>query len=130
MYHWDVLVMYHWDVVGCFIWALFETSCRRTDGTLSLRPHEMSSRHTKKTLWRRTTETSWRSSTETSLGVLFEMYLRHPWDVQRDVNTTSPRRLVVGWAFLNNEWVKSQRWYIRTTKFGSRVVQKHCIMYK
>ena len=73
MYHWDVLLTYHWDVLGCFIWDLFETS------------------------WRRTTEKSWRRSTETSLGVSFERYLRRHWDVQRDVVTTSLRRLVAGW---------------------------------
>ena len=72
-YHWDVLATFHWDVIGCFIWDLFETS------------------------WRRTTEASWRRSTETSLGVSFETYLRRHWDVQRDVVTTSPRRLVAGW---------------------------------
>ena len=97
-YHWDVLVTYHWDVIGCFIWDLFETSWRRTYGTSSLRPHETSSQHTNKTLWRRTTETSWRRSTETSLSVSFETYLRRHWDIQRDVVTTSPRRLVSGWV--------------------------------
>ena len=93
-YHWDVLVTYHWDVVGCFIWDLFETSWRRTDGTSSLCPLETSSQHTNKMSWKRTTETSWRCSTETLLGVSFETYLWHHWDVQRDVVTTSPRRLV------------------------------------
>ena len=97
-YHWDVLVKYHWDVVGCFIWDLLEMSWRRTDETSSLRPLETWSRHTNKMSWRRTTETSWRRSTETSLGVSFETYLLHCWDVQRDVVTTSPRRLVVGWV--------------------------------
>ena len=43
MYHWDFLVTYHWDIVGCFIWDLFETSRRRTDGTLHFL--EKSSRH-------------------------------------------------------------------------------------
>ena len=62
-----------------------------------LHPLETSSRHTNKTSWRRTTETSWWRSTETSLGVSFETYLRRRWDVQRDVVTTSPRRLVAGW---------------------------------
>ena len=96
-YHWDVLVTYHWDVVGCFIWDLFETLWGRTDGTSSLRPLEMLSRHTNKT-WRRTTETSWRLSSEMLLGVSFETYLRCRWDVQRDVITTSPRppRCLVG----------------------------------
>ena len=97
-YHWDVLVKYHWDVVGCFIWDLFETSWRRTDGTSSLRRYETSSQHTNKTSWRRTTETSWQRSTETSLGVSFETYTRCHWDVQRDVATTSPWRLVTGWV--------------------------------
>ena len=89
---------YHWDVVGSFIWGLFQTSRRRTDGTTSLHPLETSSRHTNKTSWRRTTETSWRRSTETSLGVSFETYLRRRWDVQRDIVTTSPRRLFAGWV--------------------------------
>ena len=97
-YHWDLLVTYHWDVIRCFIWDLFETLWRCTDGTSSLRPHETSSWHTNKTSWRRTNETSWRRSTETSLGVSFETYLRRHWDVQRDVVTTSPRRLVAGWV--------------------------------
>ena len=96
-YHWDVLVTYHWDVIDCFIWDMFETSWRRTDGTSPLCPHETSSRRTNKTSWRRTTETSWRRSTETSLGVSFETYLRRHWDVQRDVVTTLPWRLVAGW---------------------------------
>ena len=30
------------------------------------------------------------------MGVSFETYLRRRWDVQRDVTTTSPRRLVAG----------------------------------
>ena len=57
-YHWDVLVTYQLDVVGCFIWDLFETSCRRTDETLLLRPLETSSQRSNKMLWRLTTETS------------------------------------------------------------------------
>ena len=93
-----VLVTYHWDVVGCFIWDVFETSWRRTDGTSSLHPLETSSQHTNKTSWRRTTETSWRRSTETSLRVSFGTYLQRRWDVQKDVVTTSPRRLFAGWA--------------------------------
>ena len=96
MYHWDVLVTYHWDIVGCFIWDLFETSRRRTDGTSLLRFLETSSRHSNKMSWRRTTKTSWRHSTETSLGVSFGTYLRSYWDVQRDVVTTSLRRLAAG----------------------------------
>ena len=47
--------------------------------------------------WRRTTETSWQRSTETSLGVSLETYLRHRWDVQRYVVTTSLRHVVAGW---------------------------------
>ena len=70
-YHWDVLVTYHWDVVGYFIWDLFESSRRRSDGTLLLCPLETSSRRSNKMSWRRTTETSWRHSTETSQGVSF-----------------------------------------------------------
>ena len=96
--YWDVLVTYHRDVNGCFIWDLSETLWRRTDGTSSLRPHETSSWHTKKTSWRRTTETSWWCSTDTSLGASFETFLRRHWDVQRDVDTTSPRRCVAGCA--------------------------------
>ena len=97
MYHWHVLVTYHWDVIGCFIWDLFETPWRRTAGTSSLLPLEMLSRYTNKTSWRRTTKTSWRRSIATSLGVSFEMYLRHHWDIKRDIVTTSPRLLVAGW---------------------------------
>ena len=67
-----------WDVVG------------RTDGTSSLSFLE--------TLWRSTTDTSWPRSTETSLGISFEMYLRRLWDVQRDLATTSPQRLVARWG--------------------------------
>ena len=70
---------------------------RRTDGTSSLRFLQTLSWHTNKTS-RRTTETSWRRSTETSLGVLFETYLGSCWDIQRDVVTTSPQRLVAGWT--------------------------------
>ena len=73
--HWDFLVRYHWDAVGCFIWDLFETLLKRTDGTSSLRTHEMLPHYTNKTSWRRTTETSWWRSTETSLDVSFETYL-------------------------------------------------------
>ena len=36
--HQDVLVTCQRDVVGCFIWDLLETSWRRTDETLLLRP--------------------------------------------------------------------------------------------
>ena len=32
------------------------------------------------------------------MGVSFETYLRRCWDVQRDVVTTSPQRLVAGWV--------------------------------
>ena len=45
----------------------------------------MSYSHTNGMLYIRTTQTSWRCSTETSLGVSFETYLRHCWDIQRDV---------------------------------------------
>ena len=87
----------HWDFVGCFIWDLFERWWRRTDESSSLRLFETSSWHSKFTQCRRTTETFWRRSTETSLGVSFETYLWRRWDVQRDVITTSPRRLISGW---------------------------------
>ena len=80
------------------VWDVFETSWRRTDGTSSLRSHETSSRHISKTPRRPTTDTFSRRSTETLLGVSFETYLRRHWDVQRNVVTTSPRRLVVGWV--------------------------------
>ena len=83
----------------CFIWNLFETSWRCTDGSSSLRSLEMSLWHINKTSWRRTTETSWGRSTETSLDVSFETHLC--CDVQRDVVTTSPRRLVAGWVAIN-----------------------------
>ena len=36
---------------------------------------------------------------ETSLGVLFETYLRRHWNLQSDVATTSPRRLVARSVF-------------------------------
>ena len=97
-YHWDVLVTYHWDVVGCFIWDLFKTLWWRIDGAWLLLPLETSSQHSNKTSRKRTTEASWRRSIETSLGVSFETYLRHSWDVQRDLDTMLPRRLVVGWV--------------------------------
>ena len=88
----------------CFIWDLSETSWRRTDTTSLLRPLKTSSRRFNKMLWRRTTETSSRLSTETSLGVSFETYLRRHWDVQRDVLTTSPWRLVPGWDSSKSVW--------------------------
>ena len=97
-YHWDVLVKYHWDVVGCFIWDFFETSWRRTDGTSLLCPFETSLRCPSKTSWRRTTETLWWRSIKTLLGVSFGTYLRHRWEGQWDVVTTSPRRLNAGWV--------------------------------
>ena len=81
-YHWDVLATFHWDIVGCFIWDLFEMS------------------------WRRTTETSWRRSIETSLGVSFETCLRRCWDIQSDVITTSPQRLVAGWVVISQKSFK------------------------
>ena len=96
-HHWYFLVTYHLDVVGCFIWDLIETSLRLTNGKPLLRPLEASSRRSDKTLWRRTTETSWQGSIETLLNVSFETYLQRCWGVQRDVVTTSPRRLVAGW---------------------------------
>ena len=95
----DVLVTYHWDVVGCFISDLFETSSRRTDGTSSLRPLDTLSQHASKTSWRRTTEMFWQCLTETSLGVSFETYLWRCWDVQKDLVTMSPQRLVVSWNY-------------------------------
>ena len=76
------------------VWGVVETYW----GDVVLRPHETSSQHTNKTLKRPTTEMSWQRSTETLLGVSFETYRRRRWDVQRDVVTTSPRRLVAGWA--------------------------------
>ena len=96
-YHWDVLVTYLWDVVGCFIWDLFETSWTRIYGTSLLRTIERSSQHSNKMSWRRTTKMPWLRSAETSLGVSFETYLRHRWNVQRNVIMTSLRRLVAGW---------------------------------
>ena len=36
------------------------------------------------------------------MDVSFETYLRHCWDVQRDVVTTSLRRLVAGWDDKSN----------------------------
>ena len=75
---------------------MLETSWRRSDGASLLRRFETSLRRSNKTSWRRTTETSWRRSIETSLGVSFERYLRRCWDVQKDVTTTSPRRLNAG----------------------------------
>ena len=57
---------------------------------------------------------SWRSSTETSLGVSFETYLRRHWDVQRDVVTTSPRRLVAGWVgVIKAKKILVIEWYLR-----------------
>ena len=53
-----------------------------------LRSLETLSRRSNKILWRRTT-------------VSFETYLRRRWDVQRDVVTTSLRRLVAGWDTFN-----------------------------
>ena len=127
-YHWDVLVTYQWDVVGCFIWDLLETSWRRTDETSLLRPLETSSRRSNKMSWRRTTETSWRRSIETSLGVSFETYLRRRWDIQRDVVTTSPWRLVAGWVrsqnLIKKQILAGSLWrtffYDQTWKFSLR----------
>ena len=97
-YHLDVLMTYHWDVVKCFIWGLFETSWRRTDGTSLLGLLKTSSRRFNKTSWRRATETPWRRSIETSLSVSFETYLQRCWNLQRNIVTTSRRRLVSGWG--------------------------------
>ena len=36
------------------------------------------------------------------MGVSFEAYLQRHIDVQRDVVTTSPRRLVAGWAVISS----------------------------
>ena len=82
---WDIVETYWWDVV--------------------IRHLKTSSQHTNKTSWRRTTETSLRRSTETSLGVSFETYLRRRWEVQRDIVTTSPRRLVAGWVLRSNYFI-------------------------
>ena len=54
-------------------------------------------------LWRRTTETPWRRSTQTSLDVSFETYLRRHWNVQREVASTSLRRLVAGWVMVEKD---------------------------
>ena len=81
-YHWDDLVTYYWDVVECFIWDLFERLRTRAGGMLLPRPLERSSR----------------LSNKTSLGVSFWTYLRRRWDEQRNVITTSTRRLVAGWV--------------------------------
>ena len=81
-YHWDDLVTYYWDVVECFIWDLFERLRTRAGRTLLPRPLERSSR----------------LSNKTSLGVSFWTYLRRRWDEQRNVITTSTRRLVAGWV--------------------------------
>ena len=102
MYHWDVLVTYQWDVVGCFIWELFVTSRRRTDETSLLRPFEAPSQRSNRMSWRHTIETSWRRSIETLLGVSFETYLQRHWGVQKDVITTSSRRLAARWDVLKN----------------------------
>ena len=91
--HWVFHLRLIWDVVETYWWDVVITS------------HETSSRHTKKTSWRCTTETCWRCSTETSLGVSFETYLRRPWDVQRDVVTTSPQHLVAGCVYSNKKFV-------------------------
>ena len=91
----------HWNVVECFIWDFFETSWRRTDVTSLLRPFETSLRRSNKMSWRRTTENSWRRSIETLLGVSFGTYMRNRWDVQRDVVTASPWRLIAGWENLS-----------------------------
>ena len=88
----DVPLRRHWMFHLRLVWEW-----RRTDATSSWPSHETSSRHTNKTSWRRITQTSWRRSTETSLDVSFETFLRRHWEVQRDVVTTSPRRLVAGW---------------------------------
>ena len=101
-------------------WVFHLTLWRGTDGT-SIRPLETSSWHTNKKLSRRTTETSWRCSTETTLGVSFETYLRRHWDLQRDILTTSPRRLVAGWEVsrpLTADKVLVQR------KFTSQLVKR------
>ena len=95
-----VPLTFWWRTTETSLGVSFETSWRRTDETSSLRPLETWSRYTNKTPWRRTTETSWRRSTEMSLGVSFETYLRHRWDVQRDVVTTSPWRLFAGWVMM------------------------------
>ena len=73
---WDVKETPWWDVVVTPSWDI------------SWRFNKMS--------WRSTTEMSLRRSTKTSLGASFETYLRRCWDVQRDVVTTSLRRLVAG----------------------------------
>ena len=39
----------------------------------------------------------------TSLGVSFETYLGRRWDVQRDIVTTSPRRLAARWVSFEQE---------------------------
>ena len=127
-YHLEVLVTYHWDVLGCFIWDLFETSWRRTDGTLSLRSLETSSWHTNKTSWIRTPETSWQRSTETLLGVSFETYLRRRWDVQRYVVTMSPQRFVAESDCVSN-WVaapqSSRCWTTVLKRFEKFIINKH-----
>ena len=86
---WDVVETYWWDVVITSPWdviATYQEDVVKTSLGVSF-----------ETSWRRTTETSWRRSTEMSLGVSFDTYLRRPWDVQRDVVTTSLRRLVARW---------------------------------
>ena len=76
------------------------------DGTFwtSYRSYHVSNYHGEtsgrfnKTSWRCTTETTSRRSTETPLCASFEIYLLRRWDVQIEVATTSPRRLVASWV--------------------------------
>ena len=51
------------------------------------------------------------------MGVSFETYLRRRWDVQRDVVTTSPRRLVAGWeSTKNNQFTISLQYLMENMK--------------
>ena len=85
----DVPLRFRWVLHLKLVWYVVETNWWE----VVITSHETSSRHTNKSLWRLPL---WRIGDV--LGVSFGTYLQRRWDVQRDVVTTSPQRLVAGWV--------------------------------
>ena len=104
---------YHNNVFGCFIWDLQETSQRRANGKSWICNTETSLGASFETCLRRRCNVSIRRQGDVPLRCLGDAALRRRWlfhlgctyDVvgtYRDVVTTSPRRLNVGWVIMSH----------------------------
>ena len=84
--HWVFHLRLVWDVVETYWWDIVITS--QWDVITTYQQDVVKTYH-----WDVLAAFHW-----DVVGVSFETYLRRYWDVQRDVATTSPRRLVAGWV--------------------------------